>query len=95
MVAHANTSNARILELTARVSVLEDAWDRVECLSQEMPSQGFMDDLEEDWLDTMMAHDRDYRPILRRVVVSVVTTAPVVELGAIVGPGTRLEGAPP
>ena len=56
---------------------------------------GFMHDLKEVWLESVMAQERDYWPILRQVVVSVVTEAPVVAPRAVVGPGAPPEGAPP
>ena len=64
-------------------------------LTQGMPAQGFMDDFKEVWLETVMAHERDYQPTLRWVSIAVVTTAPVVAPGAVVGPGAPLEGHPP
>lgn len=54
-----------------------------------------MDDLEEIWLDMVMAQEREYQPISHRVAVSVVTEAPVVVPGAVVGPDAPLEGALP
>ena len=54
-----------------------------------------MDDLEEVWLETVMARERDYWPTLQRVAIAVATTAPVVAPRAVVGPGAPLEGAPP
>ena len=87
--------DAHIMELTTRVLVLEDAWGRVDHLTQGMLAQGFMDDLEEVWLETVMARERDYRSVLHWVAVSVVTKTPVVALRAVVGPGASLEGAPP
>ena len=64
-------------------------------MTHGMPVGGRMDDFEEIWLETVMAHERDYQPNLRRVFIAVVTTAPVVVPGAVVGPGAPPEGAPP
>ena len=54
-----------------------------------------MDDFEEIWIETVMARERDYRPTQRRVAIAVMTAAPVVVPGAVVGPGAPLEWAPP
>ena len=60
-----------------------------------MPSRGFLDDLEEVWMETQMARERDYRPILRQVAVSVLKAALVVVPGVVVGLGAPPEGTPP
>ena len=60
-----------------------------------MPTRGFMDDFKEIWLETMMARERDYWPVLRWVVIAVATASSMVAPGAVVGPGAPLEGAPP
>ena len=77
------------------MTALEDFRGRVDHLTQGMPTQGFMDDFEEVWLETVMARERDYRPTLRWVAIAVATTTPVVVPGAVVGPCDPLEGAPP
>ena len=59
-VACVGTTEACIEEVNAQVSALEDAWGRVDRLTQGMPTQGFMDDLEEVWLEIVMACERDY-----------------------------------
>ena len=64
-------------------------------LTHGMLARGLMDDFEEIWLETVMAHERDYQPTLRWVVIAVATTAPVVVPGAVVGPSAPLEGVPP
>ena len=40
-----DVAEARNAELTTRVSVLEDSWDRLNHLTLGMPSRGFLDDL--------------------------------------------------
>ena len=60
-----------------------------------MLARGLTDDFEEVILETVMAHERDYHPTLHRVAIAVATEAPVVALGAVVGPGSLLEGEPP
>ena len=60
-----------------------------------MPAQGFTDDFEEAWLETLMAHERAYHPTLRWVAIAVAIVALVGVPGAVVGPGAPLEGAPP
>ena len=95
MAAHVDMTKAHIKDLTSWVSALEDAWGRVEHLTKGVPTIGFMDDFVEFWLETVMARERDYRPILRRVVILVATVAPVVALRAVVGPGAPPEGETP
>ena len=67
----------------------------MDCLTDGIPAQGLMDDFEEIWLETVMVHERDYQPTLRRVAIVVATAAPVVVPRAVVGPGAPPEGAPP
>ena len=60
------------------MGALEDFRGRVDHLTQGMPAQGFIDDFAEVWLETVMARERYYRPILCRVAVVVATIALVV-----------------
>ena len=62
--ACADAAEAHIIVLTAQVTALEDFWGRVDRLTQGMPAQGFMDDFEKAWLETVMDRERDYRPTL-------------------------------
>ena len=60
-------------------------WSQLENLTRGMSTRGF-DDLDDIWMETVMARERVHHPTLHRVALVVVAAAPILALGASVGP---------